>query len=68
MTRPKASLRNPRGFRRQTIVDVAVTAVDGQSRASDEAIDCPLNARYEQNMAKYRRGLYVIDTISYILF
>ena len=31
---------------------VAVTVVDGQSRSSDEAINRPLNARYEQKMAK----------------
>ena len=34
---------------------VAVTAVNGQFRASDEATDCPLNARYEQKMAKRHR-------------
>ena len=35
------------------ILDVAVTAVDGQSRTSDDAVDRPLNARYDQKMAKY---------------
>ena len=35
--RPDAFLRSPRGLGRQAIVDVAVTGVDGQSRASDEA-------------------------------
>ena len=35
------------------ILDVAVTAVDGQSRKSDDAADRPLNARYDQRMAKY---------------
>ena len=37
-------------------LDVAVTAVDGQSRASDEATDRSLNARYEQEMAKYHKA------------
>ena len=37
------------------ILDVAVTAVDGQSRTSDDAADRPLNACYDQKMAKYHR-------------
>ena len=40
------------------ISDVAVTAVDGQSRTSDEATDRLLNIRYEQKMAKYHRVAY----------
>ena len=51
--RPDIFLRNPRGLGRQIIIDVAVTGVDGQSRASDEAVDRPLQARYDQKMAKY---------------
>jgi len=31
-----------------TEVDVAVTGVDGQSRASDEATERPLQTRYDQ--------------------
>ena len=38
---------------RQIIIDVAVTGVDGQSRTSDEAVDRPLQARYDQKLAKY---------------
>ena len=38
-----------------TEVDVAVTGVDGQSRASDEATERPLQTRYDQKMAKYGR-------------
>lgn len=38
------------------ISDVAVTAVDGQSRTSDDAADRPPNARYEQEMTKYHRS------------
>ena len=30
-----------------------MTGVDGQSRTSDEAVDRPLQARYDQKMAKY---------------
>ena len=44
---------NPRGFGWHVALDVAVTAVDGQSRKSDDAADRPLNARYDQRMAKY---------------
>ena len=35
------------------IIDVAVTGVDGQSRTSDEAVERPLQVRYDQKMAKY---------------
>ena len=51
--RPDILLRNLKGFGRQMTLDVAVTAVDGQSRTSDDAVDRPLNARYDQKMAKY---------------
>ena len=34
--RPDILLRNPRGFGRQIILDVAVTGIDGQSRTSDD--------------------------------
>jgi len=37
------------------IIDVAVTGVDGQSRASDEATERPLQTRYDQERAKYGR-------------
>ena len=53
--RPDIFLRNPRGLGRQIIIDVAVRGVDGQSRTSDEAVDRPLQARYDQKMAKYGR-------------
>lgn len=48
-------LRDPRGFGRQVIVDVAVAAVDGQFRASDEATGRPLNVRHEQKIAECHR-------------
>ena len=32
---------------RQVIVDVALTGVDGQSRTSDEAVERPLQVRYD---------------------
>lgn len=35
------------------ILDVAVTGVDGQFRASDDFPDRPLQIRYDQKMAKY---------------
>ena len=37
--RPDVFLRGPRGLGRQIIIDVAVTGVDGQSRASDETAE-----------------------------
>ena len=51
--RPDILLRNPRGFGRQVIIDVAITGIDGQSRTSDELTDRPLRVRYEQKKAKY---------------
>ena len=51
--RPDVFLRSPRGLGRQIIIDVAVTGVDGQSRASDEAAERPLQVRYDQKMTKY---------------
>ena len=53
--RPDIFLRNPRGLVRQVIIDVAVTGVDGRSRATDEDVERPLQARYDQKMAKYGR-------------
>ena len=53
--RPDIFLRNPRGLCRQVIIDVTVTGVDGQSRASHEAAERPMQARYDQKMAKCGR-------------
>ena len=52
---PYIFLRSLRGLGRQVIIDIAVTGVDGQSRATDEAVERPLQARYDQKMAKYGR-------------
>jgi len=46
--RPDILLRNPRGFGRQIILDVAVTGIDGQFRTRDDLPDRPLQIRYEQ--------------------
>ena len=43
----------PRKSHQQVIIDVALTGVDGQSRTSDEAVERPLQVRYDQKMAKY---------------
>ena len=43
--RPDILLRNPRGFGRQVGLDVALTGVDGQSRASGDFPDRPLQIR-----------------------
>ena len=59
--RPDILLRNPRGFGRQVIIDVAITGIDGQSRTSDEHTDRPLQVRHEQKKAKY--GPSQIDII-----
>ena len=66
--RPDILLRNLKGFGRQMTLDVAVTAVDGQSRASDDTADRPLNARYDQKMAKYhgladRNGFHFVPAV-----
>ena len=45
--RPDVLLRNPRGFGRHIILDVAVNGIDDQSRASDDLSDRPLQVRYE---------------------
>ena len=37
--RPDVLLRNPRGFGRQIILDVAVTGLDGQSRPTEDLPD-----------------------------
>ena len=51
--RPDIHIRNPRKSRQQVIIDVALTGVDGQSRTSDEAVERPLQVRYDQKIAKY---------------
>merc|ERR1711988_2094880 len=51
--RPDIHIRNPRNSRDQVIIDVALTGVDGQSRTSDEAVERPLQVRFDQKMAKY---------------
>ena len=53
--RPDIFLRSPRGFGRQVVIDVAVTGVDDQSRTSDEAVERPLQVRYDQTMSTYSR-------------
>ena len=54
--RPDVFLRNPRSLGRQIIIDVAVTGVDGQSRTSDEAVERPLQVRYDQKMTECGRS------------
>ena len=51
--RPDILPRNPRGFGRQVIMDVAVTGLDGQSRPTEDHPNRHLQARYDQKMAKY---------------
>ena len=52
--RPDILLRNPRGFGRQIILDVAVTELDGQSRPTEDLPYRHLQVRYDdQKMAKY---------------
>jgi len=51
--KPYILLRNPRGFGRQIILDVAVTGVDEQSRTSDDNADHPLDLRYDQKVCNY---------------
>ena len=51
--RPDILLRNSQGFGRQVILDAAVTAIDGQSRSSDDRPEKPLQVWYDQKMIKY---------------
>ena len=51
--RPKILIRNPRGFGRQVIWDVAVTGLDGQSRPTEDLPNRHLQVRYDQKKAKY---------------
>ena len=66
--RPDIFLRNPRGLGRQIIIDVAVTGIDGQSRTSDEAVERPLQARYDQKLAKYGHTVTSQSKTIYVLF
>ena len=46
--RPDIHIRNPRKSGKQVIIDVALTGVDGQSRASDEAVEiCFMKSKLE---------------------
>ena len=45
--RPDILLRNPRGFGRQIILDVAVTGIDGQSRPTEDFPNRHLQVRYD---------------------
>ena len=47
------------------IIDVAVTGVDGQSRASDEAAERPLQVRYDQ---KWLNTVTLQSKTIYVLF
>ena len=51
--RPDVFIRSPRNSGKRIIIDVALTGVDSQSRISDEAVERPLQVRYDQKMAKY---------------
>ena len=48
--RPDILLRNPRGFGRRIILDVAVTGLDGQSRPTEHIPGRHLQVRYDQKM------------------
>ena len=62
--RPDIHIRNPRNSRDQVIIDVALTGVDGQSRTSDEAVERPLQVRYDQKIAKYGQVAYGTSLLS----
>ena len=73
--RPDIFLRNLRGLGRQVIIDVAVTGVDGQSRKSDEAVERPLQALYDQkwlnmvaSQSKIVYGLFLRSSITLVKF
>ena len=63
--RPDIFLRNPHGGGRQTIIDVAVTGIDGSNRSHDDKPDQPIILRRKQKESKYneianRNGLNFI--------
>ena len=51
--RPDILLRNPGGFGRQIILDVAVAGLDGQSRPTEVLPNRHLQVHYNQKVAKY---------------
>ena len=51
--RPDILIRNPRGFDRQVILDVAVTSVDLFGRVAYDDPSKPLEDRYKQKIDKY---------------
>ena len=53
--RPDILIRNPRGFDRQVILDVAVTSVDLFGRVAYDDPSKPLEDRYKQKINKYQR-------------
>ena len=66
--RPDILIRNPRGFGRSIVLDVAITGIDGQSRPTEEFPDRHLRARYDQKIAKYghladRSGFQLIPAV-----
>ena len=51
--KPDILIRNPHGFDRQLILEVAVTGIDLQSRAADNDPKKHLDDRYKQKLSKY---------------
>ena len=51
--RPDILIRNPYGGDKQTIIDVAVTAIAGTNRTIDDKPNQPLVARRKQKTRKY---------------
>ena len=49
--RPDILIRNPRGFDRQVILDVAVTSVDLFGRVAYDDPSKPLEDRYKQKLS-----------------
>ena len=66
--RPDILIRNPRGFHRQVILDVAVTGVDSQSKVGDRDSNNLLDDRYKQKLHEYhhvanQNGLQFIPAV-----
>ena len=66
--RPDILIRNPRGFDRQVILDVAVTGVDMFGRVTYDDPYKPLEDRFKQKINKYLRvanqnGLQLIPAV-----
>ena len=58
--RPDILVHNPYGGGRKVIIEVAVTATNGQTRTSHYDTSRPLKARYDQKIQKYANAAHAV--------